>query len=370
MTTTTQPYVRYSPSVETIPADEQQTIDGILASMRRMDGRAQEQSGHHLRVSHAKSHGLAVGELTVLDNLPQHLAQGLFSRPGTYPVIVRLANVPGGQITPDSINTQRGFSVKVLNVEGTKLAGHEGQTTQDFVLDSGTTYFPNGDAKSFLLQHRTVIEHLGQVPDGVKEAISTVARVTNEALQTVGLQSAMLNFAGDSRIHPLAEAYYSQAPLRYGDFIAKLALVPVGAAQRALAEQHVKVDGDKDPNALRTASVGFLNENEAEFEVRIQLCTDLDKMPVEDANKEWSEADSPYQPVARIRLPRQDAYSEARQQYVEALSFSPAHSLEAHRPLGSIMRARLQAYPTLSSIRRTGNNQPLEEPTSIDAVPA
>ena len=30
-------------------------------------------------------------------------------------------------------------------------------------------------------------------------------------------------------------------------------------------------------------------------------------MPVEDASKEWCEDQSPYQAVARIRLPRQDA---------------------------------------------------------------
>ncbi|RZK27887.1 MAG: catalase, partial [Hymenobacter sp.] len=172
------------------------------------------------------------------------------------------------------------------------------------------------------------------------------------------------------RIHPLAEAYYSQVPLRYGSYIAKLEVVPVSAAQQALADAGVKVDGDKDPNALRTATVGYLREHDAEFEIRIQLCTDLEQMPIEDATKEWSEQDSPYLPVARIRLPRQEAYSEARQHYVEGLSFSPAHTLEAHRPLGSIMRARLQAYPAMSQIRRQGNHDPLGEPTSIDQVPA
>lgn len=361
-------YVLYRPEVETIGEDENQIIDDILASMKRLDGRTQEMYGHHMRVSHAKSHGLAVGELTVLDNLPEHLAQGLFAKPGTFGIVVRLANVPG-EIVPDAVNTQRGFAFKILGVEGPMLAGDEGQTTQDFVLDSGTTYFPNPDVKSFLMLHR-VVEHLPQVPVPVKEVMSTVARVTNEALQTVGLESSKLNFPGDSRIHPMAEAYYSQAPIRYGKYIAKLAIVPVSPAQKALAAADVEVDSYNDKNALRTATVGYLKDNDADFEVRIQLCTDLEKMPVEDANQEWSEEESPYLPVARIHLPKQDAFSEARQQYVEALSFSPAHSLEAHRPLGSIMRARLRAYPEMSRLRRLGNHQPLAEPTSIDAVPA
>lgn len=362
-------YVPYSPTVETRQPDEDQVVADIIASMTRLSERTRAQNGHEVRVSHGKSHGLAVGELTVFDNLPEPLAQGLFAHPATYPVIVRLANVPG-EIVTDAVNTQRGFAFKVLGVEGEKIAGHEGQTTQDFVLDSGTTYFPTPDAKAFLLQHKNLTEHAPQLPTVLKEVVSTVSRVANEALKAVGTDSAKLDFFGDSLIHPMAEAYYSQAPLRYGKYVAKLAVVPVSAAQRALAEAQVEVDGGKDPNALRTATVGYLREHDAEFEIRIQLCTDLEKMPIEDASKEWSEAESPYQPVARIRLPRQEAYSDARQAYVEGLSFSPAHSLEVHRPLGSIMRARLQAYPAMSQRRRQGNHNPLGEPTSIDQVPA
>ncbi|RZK34009.1 MAG: hypothetical protein EOO57_12025, partial [Hymenobacter sp.] len=301
-------YVPYTPDVEKLLDGEQQIISDIIASMTRLSERTHAQYGKQVRVSHGKSHGLAVGELTVFDNLPEPLAQGLFARPATYPVIVRLANVPG-EIVSDAVNTQRGFAFKVLGVAGEKIAGHENQTTQDFVLDSGTTNFPMPDAKAFLLQHRTLIEHAPQLPTALKEAVSTASRVANDALKAVGTDSAKLDFFGDSRIHPLAEAYYSQVPLRYGQYIAKLEVVPVAAAQQALAEADVQVDGDQDPNALRTATVGYLREHDAEFEIRIQLCTDLEKMPIEDATKEWSEQDSPYLPVARIRLPRQEAYS-------------------------------------------------------------
>ena len=39
--------------------------------------------------------------------LPDTLSQGLFATPRTYPVLARLANVPG-DILPDSVTTQRG----------------------------------------------------------------------------------------------------------------------------------------------------------------------------------------------------------------------------------------------------------------------
>lgn len=123
-------YVPYNPSVEVPIEDEQHVIDEIIASMTRLNGRTREKFGHNVRVSHAKSHGLAVGELTVMDSLPEHLAQGLFAEPATYPIIVRLANVPG-EIIPDAVNTQRGFSFKILNVNGQMIAGYEGGHTQD-----------------------------------------------------------------------------------------------------------------------------------------------------------------------------------------------------------------------------------------------
>ncbi len=55
----------------------------------------------------------------VLDNLPEALAQGVFVPGARYPVIARLANVPG-EIDRDGVATQRGFAFKLLDV-----AGHE-----------------------------------------------------------------------------------------------------------------------------------------------------------------------------------------------------------------------------------------------------
>lgn len=165
----------------------------------------------------------------------------------------------------------------------------------------------------------------------------------------------------------MAEAYFTQAPIRYGDHLAKLAVVPVSPAQRALDGTSVNLH---DPDARRTATVGFLREHASEFEIRVQLCTNLWAMPVEDASVEWPEEKSPYRTVARLRLPRQEAYSPARRAFVDGLSFCVSRSLAAHRPLGSIMRARLRAYPVMSRLRREANGTPLQEPTSIDEVPA
>ena len=102
----------------------------------------------------------------------------------------------------------------------------------------------------------------------------------------------------------------------------------------------------------------------------MQLCTDLDKMPVEDASVEWPEQDSPYVAVARISVPPQQAWSEARSAAVDdGYSFSPWHGLAAHQPLGSVMRARKAAYQASAEFRAERNGRPLAEPTELDSLP-
>ena len=89
------------------------------------------------------------------------------------------------------------------------------------------------------------------------------------------------------------------------------------------------------------------------------------------AEAAWSEQDSPYRTVAHLTIPVQQAYTPTRAEFVDGdLSFSPAHTLLEHKPLGSINRARLAAYTALSTTRRRENDRPQLEPISIDQVPA
>ena len=77
-------------------------------------------TGHAICPVHAKGHGLLEGELTVLADLPSELGQGVFARPGTYPVYMRFSTSPG-DLLPDGVSTPRGLAIKVLEVEGARL---------------------------------------------------------------------------------------------------------------------------------------------------------------------------------------------------------------------------------------------------------
>jgi hypothetical protein len=223
------------------------------------------------------------------------------------------------------------------------------------------------DAAAFLATIREMEKTTDRL-EPLKWAVSVTARGANAALKAVGLDSARLDFFGHPPVHPLADTYYSQVPLRYGDHLAKVSVAPASLGLQALANDGF--DPRDGFSALRDAVVTYFRDKPAEFEFRVQLCTDLARMPIEDATLEWPEEASPYRPVARLSFPPQDAYSPARRVFVDdALSFSPAHALAAHRPLGSIMRARLRAYGELARYRRAMNAREGVEPRSIDEVP-
>ena len=61
-----------------------------------------------------------MGKFTVHDNLPKHLAQGMFAKPGTYDVIMRYSSLTP-KILPDNLAAPRGIGMKVFGIEGEKL---------------------------------------------------------------------------------------------------------------------------------------------------------------------------------------------------------------------------------------------------------
>ena len=356
-------YELYRDDVETIEKDEADTHAKIIEVMTEGMHKVREKTGRDVRISHAKAFGVLKGQLVVRPDLAQELAQGLFAKPGTYDVLVRLATTPG-EINDDSkVNTIRGMAIKVLGVTGPKLPGHTADT-QDLVLDTGKEFIAGGP-KEFLQAFKPNAEIAPRLSDTAKGVISDVSRATNAALNAVGLNSEKLDFYGHPKRHPMAEAYYSQVPMRFGQYIAKLGVVPASPGLQALQDQ------DYDPktfDAFREATNDFFRNQPAEFSVQVQLNANLEAMPIENAQTKWPEELSPYTEVARLVLPIQPAWDQAVDAVFENLSFSPAHSLSAHRPLGGISRARLVVYGALSGLRYRENHVPEAEPTSGGAV--
>ena len=362
--------VPYSPAVETIADDEAETIAELRETLLSMQKTMLEHTGHGLRSVHAKSFGLLRGSLEVLPGLPPALAQGLFATPKVYDLVARFSTPPAEELD-DRVSLPRGISLKVVGVEGERLPGSENDTTQDFLMVDGPV-FNAPDAKHFLSSLKLLAKTTDKA-EGGKRALSVLLRGTTAVLGAVGIESPTLtSMGGHKQTEPLGSVFFTQVPLRFGDYIAKLSLVPVSPSLMALKDQPLPEEFADQPDGLRGSINAFFAEDDsAELELRVQLNTDLEKMPIEDASVEWPEEESPYVAVARVRIGRQTGWSEERSKAIDdGLSFSPWHGLEAHRPLGGVMRARREVYPPSAGFRGAANGCPMHEPSRLqDVVP-
>ena len=362
----TQP-IRYAPSVEKVEPDEAETIKGLEEQFRTILDTTSKDYGHAVRAVHAKAHGIASGTLTVKDGLPPELAQGLFATPGEHEAIIRIST-NAGDILDDAIRLPRGLALKVLDVAGDRLPGSEGDTTQDFVLVNGPV-FSAKDAKQFLGNLKMLAKTTDK-GEGAKKVLSSVLRGVEATLETVGIESATLSqLGGAPQVHPLGENYYSQTPFRFGDHVAKFALMPVSDGLLSLAK--VPIDAKDRPDAIRESVREAMIEHGGTWELRVQLCTGLDTMPVEDPTVPWDEEQSPYRTVATLQVPPQLSWDKGHTEHADdALAFAPWHGLAAHQPLGGVNRARRDPYKMSSEFRGKFNGCPMHEPKALADLPA
>ena len=354
--------IPFEPGFETPEDDEAQTSFDLQTTMRSISTTTYEDSGRALRSVHAKTHGLLLGEMVVEADLPAPYAQGLFAQAGTYPVLMRLSTTPG-DVLADDVSTPRGMAIKVVGAPGPRVGGSEHDITQDFVLVNGPV-FSAPTAQAFLGGAKLLAATTDRAPN-LKRLFSAVARGAEQTLEAVGGRSITLKaLGGHPETHPLGETYYSQVPILYGRYMAKVQVAPVAPALTALTGS--PVDLKDRPDGLRDAVVAHFATQGGEWELRVQLCTDIERMPIEDASVEWPQDASPYVTVARLRLAPQKAYGpELARRIDEGMQFNPWHALAEHRPLGSVNRVRKAVYAMSKRFRAERNGIEIVEPRDI-----
>jgi hypothetical protein len=328
---------------ETVGADEESRYEAYAARLRDLQRAVARRTGTASRALHAKGTG-ALAELTVFPDLPEHARAGLFATPATYRAYVRFSNGNGAR-QADGKADVRGLAIKVVGVSGKKIIpGMEGEKTQDFLLIR-TPSIPFRNADEFV----AVVTAAGQNPLllllrvigrlGFARAFQLLPNVAK------GLRVPMRSFA--------TAPYFSAAPIRYGAYAVHYALAP---------QTRAEPDGPipASPDYLHEDLARRLAQGPVVYDMRVQFYVDEATTPIEDASGEWKEKDAPFVTVGRLTLPKQDLDGSSGRKiadFVEALSFDPWHALEAHRPLGNVMRARSHAY-RLSTKERGAAREP------------
>lgn len=312
-------------------------VQDVKAQMARLHG-----PGSVSRQAHPKQHGLVRAEFIVEpDQLREDLRVGIFATTKTYPAWIRFSSF-STQPKPDIKKDVRGMAIKVIQVPGHKLLSAELHSdNQDFLLVSNET-FAARDVHRF---QRVVSIVTGSVR-GFKKIWEILANLRT-------LLRARSEFVRVSNL--LQIPYWSTTPYQFG------------GESRAVKYHVVPRSNHLDPIPkkpkdwyLREAMIRTLGQEDVWFDFMVQFQEDPHEMPIEDATVKWS---SSFHKVASIRIPSQDFASEEELRSGRNMSFSPWHSLPAHRPLGGLNRARRAIYSHMSAFRMKENEAQATHPS-------
>jgi len=297
------------------------------------------------RGGNTKTHGIVRATFVVHDNLPPEFRHGIFAEPKSYRAWVRFSG-PGPYITPDIDDV--GFmsmSIKLMGVPGPKLMEEE-KFTQDMTGVSTPTFVtPDVKANAQL-----------QLESLKNAQIFYFINLHNSHLLDLIMQALWIK----TQSSPFEAAYFSCVPYLLGEGQAmQYSMWPNRTKRAPVPRLPLRPPDDY----LRAAMVKTLNQEDVEFDVRLQLQKDPHLMPIENNAVLWPEKLSPRASVATVYIPRQKFDSLAQIDFEKRLSYNPWHCIPEHRPLGNQGRARRRMYLMLSTLRHTMNAIPHYEPT-------
>ena len=324
--------------------DEEAFLDSIISSFEKQM-RGLWKPGGFERGGNTKTHGIVRGEFIVHDNLPEKLRRGIYAQANTYRAWVRFSG-PGPYITPDIDDV--GFmsiSIKLMGVPGPKLMDEEKFTLDMFGVSTPTFVTPDTKANAQL-----------QIESLKNAQMFYFLNFQRPHILDMIMQSLWIK----TQSSPFEAPYFSCVPYLLGEGQAiQYSVWPKSKERTPIPRLPFRPPDDY----LRDAMISALDRGDVEFDIRLQLQTDPQLMPIENNAVLWPERLSPRISVATLRLPRQKFNSPAQMNFAKQLSYNPWHCIPEHRPLGNQSRARRRMYETLSKLRHTMNAVPHYEPT-------
>jgi len=372
--TMSTPFIKYTPDIEAADPRFDETLQTVIAKTERYIAGSvtTEGTGRAVRDAHAKGYGLVRAEVEILDRLPAEYAQGIYAKPRRHDALIRFSNGSPHAGADARLGGATGLALKMFGIDGPTLVEDE--------PDAHTFDYANIDAPIFFcntVEHYLFIQELFiEAPFYFAQGAPGRHRFFKDFVTGKGTLDpdqwawdellAFLTVAQSRPMNLLLSTYWTMGAVRHGDYIAKVRFAP----DPAFAENVVQrtLDLASAPEVYRPALVAELRDRPYEFDIQVQLCVDLARMPVEDVTVEWPEALSPFVTVAKLRIPQQDISGDDNLEKMDALSFTPWRVTAEHAPLGNIMRARKEVYRHSSILRHKLNRQERTEPRSADAV--
>ena len=330
-----------------VSEQEQLAIKQAMEYGRTISKIAESKNGlPYRRDAHAKATGCVRATFSINGDIPKHFQRSIFAKPAhEYQAWIRFSN--GDMVVQsDAKADARGMAIKVMGVEGDKIAPElTGNGSQDFIMTNTPAFFNRNvfdyvDDMYYLSKFQRTRWFISFLPPRLHP------KLLYRAVQTV---SAKID-------SPLQPQYYSMLPYALGE--TELKFSAKACPGMTFPEQPNKADKDY----LTEVMAEHLATKGACFDFMLQEKVSGADMPIDDASVIWSEQTAPFVNVARVNIPPQDFTSQAQQQFCENLSMNPWHGVGEWQPLGSLNRARRLVYNAVSSYRHKQNEAPRIEP--------
>ncbi|MCW2722283.1 catalase family protein [Pseudonocardia sp.] len=368
------PFVPYTPDVDVAEPHFDEKLKTVIEKTENYiaESVTAEGTGRAVRDAHAKGYGLVRGEVEILDGLGAEYAQGIYATPGRHDALIRFSNGSPHAGADARLGTAIGLALKMFDIDGPTLLDDEPDTrTFDYANINGPIFFCN------TVDHYLFIQELFlEAPTYFAQGRPGAHRFFSDFITGKGTLDqpdwawdellAMMRLKQIPPVNVLLSSYWTMGAVRHGDYIAKVRIAPDPVFADAVVRR--SIDPGAAAEVIRPALVAELQERPYEFDLQVQLCTDLQRMPVQDVTVEWPDTLSPPVTVAKLRLPQQDISDEDNLEKMDALSFTPWRVTADHAPLGNIMRARKEVYRHSSLLRHKLNQQARAEPRSADDV--
>ncbi|KAF2721311.1 heme-dependent catalase [Polychaeton citri CBS 116435] len=349
-------YIKWDASgVEVIPENEDLKIKEVSDQFNRFQMMNFNEHHHCLRGTHLKTQGCVMGKFIVHDKLPNHLAQGMFKKPGSYDVILRYSSLTP-KLLPDNIPAPRGIGMKIFGVKGDKIWG-EDKDTQDWTFNN----YPILE----LRDPRTTYD----IADSLERNWDNLPQFAEEQSKRVDADVATWG-SQLPRQQMVAMPQYSQSAYRHGDYVAKYGVFPLGEDQLKIEKDYIK---DSDPiNSISQHTRNFHMQHKVTYKFCAQLLQNLEEQPVDDIGVEWDPEKYPFEHIGTLEFDPQDSWlPEFRAWWDDRITCNSWHGLKEHQPLGSTNRMRRVVYAESRKLRlRVNGHKDYIEPRSLNEVPA
>ncbi len=282
-----------------------------------------------------KLHGVAHGYIEPHPSAPPNSLVGMFGH-ARRDVWVRFSS-DAAPADPDQ-GTTVGIGIKLFGVEGENALGESGNTA-DLIMQNFPYFFVDTAKEMVEFTYAGVVQQ--NYP-----AYLAKHKKTNR----------IINAMEKTESSVLTTTFWGILPFHLGHEVVKYRLTPDTPAENVPNDETNYLEIDCG-NRLATRDYGFT--------LSVQRRTHPDTMPLDAATQEWSEAESPFVPLMRLTLPKQDIWTRGQAEYGQSLSYNiwrvPAKN--APSSASSIAVVRRGVYAAGAKMRHTANGQPLVDPT-------